>query len=92
MIAYRWARAKAVTAEDRSESEYMLALCDRNRRIAKYHTRHKDTWLDVVALIDHRPFVSYYRRYHETEFARKNHCPLLKTHAGWTYSKQSLPE
>lgn len=88
IAAYRKASACASSEAERSEAEYMLALCDRNRQLSVLGLSHRSYVVDPLDRINHSAFRKYYRRYGGTSFAQRYNCPTLRAYAG----SLTLPE
>ncbi|CAN5453897.1 hypothetical protein BH10BAC6_BH10BAC6_12660 [soil metagenome] len=84
--AYQKARDAAQTIEERSEAEFMLALCEENRSFFRSSADTHSSWLKPVKNGEHQAFVKYYRRYNNTSFAKRSFCPLLKAYTHWDYA------
>ncbi len=86
--AYQRARSAATSTEERSEAEFMLALCEENRNafLRDAPGRYSHHW--PTKSNDHAAFRSYYRRYGNTEFAKRSFCPLLAEYTHWSYARR----
>ncbi|MBS1561124.1 MAG: hypothetical protein JSS89_05925 [Bacteroidetes bacterium] len=86
--AYQRAREAASSTEERSEAEFMLALCEENRSafLQDAPVQFSHQW--PTKKNDHAAFRTYYRRYGNTEFAKRSFCPLLAEYTHWSYARR----
>jgi hypothetical protein len=84
--AYRRARDVAQSTEERSEAEFMLALCEENRNAFLQNAPVRFTNLWPIKNNGHAAFKAYYRRYGTTEFAKRSFCPLLESYTQYSYA------